>query len=234
MFGSLSFVPLFVQAVLGTSATDAGSTLMPLMLSWVAASVVGSRILLRIEYRTLAVFGMVLLTLGAFCMALLGANATRPLIMLFLGLMGAGMGFSISPFLIAVQSKVARRDMGTATSTLQFSRSIGGTVGVSVLGAVLSVRLATALSAAGLDPAAVSLNSLLDPLAAANSATLDSALRGALAVAMQGVFTIALLAAALGLVVTALAPGGRIVQIKLGAPADDKSVTTQATSGLEV
>jgi EmrB/QacA subfamily drug resistance transporter len=212
MFGSLSFVPLFVQAVLGTSATAAGSTLTPMMLGWVASSIVGSRLLLRTGYRNVAITGMSLLTVGAFLMSRSDDSATRLQLMANLGLMGIGMGLSIMPFLIAVQSAVNKRDLGTATATLQFSRSIGGTLGVSVMGAALSWRLSAALSAAGLDPASVSLNSLIDPLQR-SAATLNEALRIALANSMQGVFVIAFAAALLGLAATLLAPAGRIAQI---------------------
>ena len=69
MFGSLSFVPLFVQAVLGTSATAAGATLTPMLLGWVFASIIGGRLLLRLSYRSLALTGMSLLTIGAGRMA---------------------------------------------------------------------------------------------------------------------------------------------------------------------
>lgn len=211
MFGSLSFVPLFVQAVLGTSATGAGSTLTPMLLGWVISSVIGSRALLFMSYRTVVVVGSVLLTLGAFLMAFATADATRLPVMIYLGLMGIGMGFAISPFLIAVQSKVGRRDMGAATSTLQFSRNIGGTLGVSVMGAVLSTRLASTLRAADVDPTTVSLNSLLDPLARGDAAAgLNDTLRQALGVSIQSVFIIAFVAAALALVVCLFTPGGRI------------------------
>lgn len=213
MFGSTAFVPLFVQAVLGTSATAAGATLTPLMLGWVGASIVGSRLLLHIGYRTLAMIGMVMLTLGTFLMTRIGMGATQFSLMVNVALMGIGMGLSVPAFLIAVQSAVPRRVLGTATSTVQFSRSIGGVLGVSVMGAFLSLRLAALLQAAGLDPAAVDLNSLLDPLARATSGALDEALRRALAGAIQGVFAIALGAAALGLVATTLAPAGRIAQL---------------------
>jgi EmrB/QacA subfamily drug resistance transporter len=213
MFGSTAFVPLFVQAVLGTSATAAGATLTPLMLGWVGASIVGSRLLLHIGYRTLAMIGMVMLTLGTFLMTRIGMGATQFSLMINVALMGIGMGLSVPAFLIAVQSAVPRRVLGTATSTVQFSRSIGGVLGVSVMGAFLSLRLAALLRAAGLDPAAVDLNSLLDPLARASAGALDEALRRALAGAIQGVFAIALGAAALGLVATTLAPAGRIAQL---------------------
>jgi EmrB/QacA subfamily drug resistance transporter len=214
MFGSLSFVPLFAQAVLGTSATAAGATLTPMMLGWTFASIVGSRLLLRLSYRTLALTGMGLLTLGAVLMLWIDVNARQVSLMVNLGLMGVGMGLSVPAFLIAVQSTVQPRDMGVATSAIQFSRSIGGALGVSVMGAALSVRLAARLAEAGLDPAAITVDSLIDPVArTASSVVVEGTLRNALAGAMHGVFVIAFLAAALGLVVTALAPPGRIDQL---------------------
>jgi EmrB/QacA subfamily drug resistance transporter len=214
MFGSSAYVPLFVQAVLGTSATEAGAALTPMLIGWVLSSIVGSRLLLTVGYRTLALIGMALLTIGSLLMTQVGTNTGAPLLLGSLALMGIGMGLSIPAFLIAVQSTVRREALGSATSTVQFSRSIGGTLGVSVMGAVLSARLASGLVAAGLDPAAVSLSALLDPLAGASSnAALDGTLRAVLAGAIQSVFWLAFGAAALGLVGTALAPGGRIAQL---------------------
>ncbi len=214
MFGSLAFVPLFVQAVLGTSATVAGSTLTPMLISWVLASIVSSRLLLAVSYRTLALFGMCLLTLGTFLMTRIGVAVSQINLIIYLGMMGVGMGFSIPSFLIAVQSTVEKRSMGVATSTLQFSRSIGGTLGVSVMGAALGAWLISNLKAAGLESAAVSVDSLLDPIArSASSALSNEVLKNALAGAIQGVFVIAFAAAALGLVITALTPKGRIAQL---------------------
>jgi hypothetical protein len=213
MFGSSAYVPLFVQAVLGTSATEAGAALTPMLIGWVLASIVGSRLLLTVGYRTLALIGMVLLTIGSFLMTQLGTNTGAPLLLGSLTLMGIGMGLSIPAFLIAVQSTVRREALGSATSTVQFSRSIGGTLGVSVMGAVLSASLASGLVAAGLDPAGVSLNALLDPVAGASNAALDGTLRTVLAGAIQSVFWLAFGASVLALIGTALAPGGRIAQL---------------------
>jgi predicted MFS family arabinose efflux permease len=211
MFGSLSFVPLFVQAVLGTNATEAGSALTPMLLGWVFASIIGSRALLYINYRLIILIGTALLALGAGLMMGASAEMSRLQTMINLGFMGTGMGLSVSPFLIAVQSAVRRRDMGTATSTLQFSRNIGGTLGVSVMGAVLANRLANALTAAGVDPTTVSLDSLIDPVAAGDAVTtVDSTLQVALGSAIQGVFVIAFIAAVLALGASFFTPQGRI------------------------
>lgn len=214
MFGSLSFVPLFVQAVLRTSATAAGATLTPMLLGWVFASIIGSRLLLHRSYRTLALIGMSSLTLGTLLMSQVSANASQMSLMINLGLMGVGMGLSIPAFLIAVQSTVQSRDLGAATSTVQFSRSIGGALGVSVMGVALSLHLAAHLLEAGLDPTQISVDTLLDPIAqAATHLVLEATLREALAGAIQGIFVIAFIAAALGLLATAFAPQGRIDQL---------------------
>src|SRR5205085_5922790 len=117
MFGSAAYVPLFVQAVLGTSATAAGATLTPLLIAWVLASIIGSRLLLTVGYRTLALIGMALLTVGAFLMTQVGTTTGAPLLLGSLALMGVGMGLSIPAFLIAVQSTVRRESLGSATST---------------------------------------------------------------------------------------------------------------------
>jgi MFS family permease len=212
MFGSLSFVPLFVQVVLGTTATEAGTTLTPMMLSWVVASVIGGRLLLKVGFRAVSLAGMVSLTLGAFLLAQISAETSRLEMMVYLGLMGMGMGLSVPAFLIAVQSAVQKRDLGTATSTLQFSRSIGGTLGVSVMGAFLATRLAGMLTAAGIDPDTVQLDSLIEEGADALTGGLAEPVRAALASAIAGIFLLAFVAAALGLIATAFAPGGRVGQ----------------------
>jgi EmrB/QacA subfamily drug resistance transporter len=203
MFGTISYIPLFVQSVMGTSATQAGITITPLLMGWVFASIIGARILLKVGYRTLTIFGTSMLVIGAFFMSRIGADSSQSLMMVFAALMGIGMGFSIPPFLIAVQTTVERRHLGTATSTMQFSRSIGGTIGVSVMGAALSMRLASNLSASGLNPELVS--QLLEPSSNAQ-AVLDEGLRFAVANAINLVFLIAFVSAVIALVAVFFAP----------------------------
>jgi len=221
MFGSISFIPLFVQSVLGTSATQAGITIAPMLLGWVGASIIGTRMLLKVGYRRLAIFGTASLVIGAFLMSRVDANINQYLLMFFVTLMGIGMGFSIPPFLIAVQTTVERRYLGTATSTMQFSRSIGGTLGVSVMGAALSARLAANLSTAGLDPTLVT--QLLDPVVGTQT-VIDQAVRIAVANAMNLVFVIAFVAALLGLVTTLFSPRKELTEV----PSDSEPVMISA------
>jgi EmrB/QacA subfamily drug resistance transporter len=220
VFGSLNYVPLFVQSVLGTTATQAGITMTPMSLSWTLTSVVGGWLLLKMGYRTLALGGMAVLVAGTFFLSRIGVNVSQIWMMVYLSMMGVGMGISIPAFLIAVQSTVRREDLGAATSTLQFSRSIGGALGVSVLGAYLSSGLTRHMIAAGIDPASISLNQLLDPIAGAGSISLGP-LKGALAVSIAEMFTIALVMGVLALLSVLAAPGGKISQLVKQRPAPD-------------
>jgi len=125
------------------------------------------------------------------------------------GLMGIGMGLSVPPFLIAVQSSVPRQSLGMATATLQFSRNIGGAIGVSIMGVMLALRLASGLVSAGIDPGSISLNGLIEKTAVSAVPNLE-ALRYSLATAMKSVFIAALLAAIAAWIITWFAPRERV------------------------
>jgi EmrB/QacA subfamily drug resistance transporter len=142
MFGVISFVPLFAQGALGLTATQAGSLLMPLMLSWVSMSVVGGRLLLKISYRNITIVGFVLLIIGFILLALFQRETARNWLYFDLALVGAGLGLTMLTLLIAVQQAVERNQLGIATSLNQFSRSIGGAFGVAIMGTVLTAGLA--------------------------------------------------------------------------------------------
>jgi EmrB/QacA subfamily drug resistance transporter len=200
MFGAISFVPLFAQGALGSTATEAGSLLTPLMLSWVGLSIVGGRLLLRVGYRPTTLAGLFLLTLG---FALLSSyQRTTPRVWLYvdLVLIGAGLGLTMLTLLIAVQQSVGRAQLGIATSLNQFSRSIGGAVGVAIMGAVLSAGLASHLqrfASSGAGPLtperaaelASNPNALIEPQArAALPPVVLDELQEALAAAIHNVF----------------------------------------------
>ena len=208
LFGCISFVPLFVQTVLGASALQAGITITPMLLGWVGASIISTRIMFRVGYRTLGILGTSGLVAGALLLARAGVASSQQSVMVFVGMMGVGMGFCIPPYFIAVQSSVERRLLGSATSMVQFSRSVGGTIGVSLMGAALSVRLAANLKAGGLDPGLVSR--LLDPLPGA-VLVVDAGVRLALANALSLVFGVAFIASAFALLPTFFAPRTALV-----------------------
>jgi EmrB/QacA subfamily drug resistance transporter len=153
IFGALAFVPLYVQAALGRSAREAGSVLTPLLLGWVGMSIVTGRLLPRVGFRPFILGGLACVTLGFGGLATVRPGEPLWLMYLYLGVMGIGMGMTMLSLLLAVQSTVAREQLGVATSLGQFTRSIGGAVGVAVMGAVV----AAAMPATGSTPAAIAV-----------------------------------------------------------------------------
>lgn len=218
MFGAISFVPLFAQGALGSTATEAGSLLTPLMLSWVGLSIVGGRLLLKVGYRPTTLAGLFLLTLGFAMLSNYQRATPRVWLYVDLVLIGAGLGLTMLTLLIAVQQSVGRAQLGIATSLNQFSRSIGGAVGVAVMGAVLSAGLASHLQSvarAGAGPLtperAAELssnpNALIEPQArAALPPEVLDELQEAMAAANHNVFWTATALAGLALLVALRLP----------------------------
>lgn len=146
LFGTMTFIPLFLQGVMGTSAIEAGSALMPLLIGWVSFSVVGGRLLLRFGYRPVVLAGMIALAIGLALLALMPATMGRIYIYASLFVAGMGMGLSMITLLIAVQNSVPRHQLGVASSSTQFFRNIGGAVVTAVLGALMSVSITNAVA----------------------------------------------------------------------------------------
>jgi EmrB/QacA subfamily drug resistance transporter len=141
MFGAISFVPLFVQAALGGSASEAGRVLSPLLLGWVTMSIVTGRILPRLGFRPVILGGLTLICLGFLGLLRVKHGTPPSALFLDLGLMGLGMGMTMLSLLLALQQAVPRSRLGVATSIGQFTRSVGGAVGVAMMGAVVSASL---------------------------------------------------------------------------------------------
>jgi predicted MFS family arabinose efflux permease len=142
LFGAIAFIPLFVQSVMGGTATQAGQVLTPLFLGWVVMSIVGARTTIRMGYRVAAIGGSVLMTMGFVGLTMLDAQSTRTMLLVSCTMLGAGMGTQMLSMLLAVQHGVDRSRLGLATSLNQFSRSVGAAVGVSVMGAIMARTLA--------------------------------------------------------------------------------------------
>jgi len=134
MFGSLFYIPLFVQGIIGSSATNSGLVTMPMMIAMAVSSAISGQIMSRLgHYRILGVTGLLILVAGAYLLSRMdvtstNAEATRAMVVL-----GIGLGASIPLYMLAVQNAVPYRLMGISTSTLQFLRAVGGTMGVAIL-----------------------------------------------------------------------------------------------------
>jgi EmrB/QacA subfamily drug resistance transporter len=142
MFGAIVYIPLFVQDVIGVSPSIAGYILTPLMLSVVVTSTLGGRFMSKVSFRTILVPSMLLMTVGFILLSQMNAETTSLEIVCYMLITGLGMG-AVYPVLgTAAQSAVEAQVRGVATSSSQFFRSMGGTVGISILGSFLAQRLA--------------------------------------------------------------------------------------------
>lgn len=147
MFGAITYLPLFVQGVIGESAAASGAVLTPMMLGFMISSIGGGQIMARTgRYKKLAVSGFAVAAIGTFLLSRMDAGATTPLVMRNMVVAGLGMGVMMSLFTIVVQNAFSFDQLGQVTATLQFFRSIGGTIGVAVLGTVMSNRFHSALT----------------------------------------------------------------------------------------
>jgi EmrB/QacA subfamily drug resistance transporter len=159
LFAASAFVPMYAQGVLGGTAVDAGLTLAPVSIGWPIASTIAGRMLLRVGYRPLVVTGGVFAMLGSLLLALVGAEAARVHLMLSMLVLGLGLGLMATPYLVAVQNAVSWNRRGVATSSQQFFRTIGGTLAIAVLGAILNARLSGILGPGANTNAALDLES---------------------------------------------------------------------------
>jgi EmrB/QacA subfamily drug resistance transporter len=147
MFGALVFIPLFFQLVLGASATEAGLRMAPMMGGLIVSSIIGGRLVSRTgRYKIYPVLGLAGATLAFAGMAAAalehaGANTFDALLVV----LGAGMGLVMPNVTTAVQNAVAVSDLGVATATMAFFRSLGGAFGVAVSGTLLTATLHAAL-----------------------------------------------------------------------------------------
>jgi EmrB/QacA subfamily drug resistance transporter len=142
MFGTISFVPLFVQGVIGTSATSSGVVLTPLIVGAVTTSFISGQIVSRTgRYRPNTLIGPVILGAGMVLLWQMDVHTTSGEAARNMAIAGVGLGMMMQIFVLSVQNSVPRRAMGSATALTQFSRSIGATLGVTLMGVIVNQRL---------------------------------------------------------------------------------------------
>lgn len=142
MFGSIIFLPVFLQLVSGVSATNSGLLLLPLMGGIVAAAATSGRLITRIgRYKLFPVIGTAVMTVGMYLLSRMDAQTTRVTASVFMAVLGIGIGLVLQVLVLAVQNSVAQRDLGIATSAASLFRSLGGAFGTAMFGAILRSRL---------------------------------------------------------------------------------------------
>jgi EmrB/QacA subfamily drug resistance transporter len=143
MFGSIIFVPLYLQIVKGATPTRSGLLMLPMMVGIIATSIISGRMISKIgRYKWFPVGGTALMSAGLLLFVGLSVNTSIWLAFLYMLIVGVGLGLSMQPLILAVQNVLDPADMGAGTATATFFRSLGGAVGVAALGAVLSNKLA--------------------------------------------------------------------------------------------
>ncbi|MDB4998643.1 MAG: transporter [Myxococcaceae bacterium] len=210
MMATVTYLPLYLQAVLQATPTEAGATLAPMLVGWPVASALSGRLLARFAYRTLIITGWVITCVSTIALAILVTRAA-PINVFRVGMLtlGVGLGLVSTPLLISVQESVTWAQRGVATASTTFFRTIGGSIMVGALGAVLAAHLR-----GGADPRAV--NSLFGPEHGRNLApAVLRDLAGMLSSGLETVFVVIAVVVVFALVVSFFYPR---IRMATGAP----------------
>jgi EmrB/QacA subfamily drug resistance transporter len=169
LFGSVTYLPLFLQVVNGATPTGSGLQILPLMAGLLITSIGSGQMISRTgRYKPFPIAGTAIMVVGLVLLSTMNAHTSRVAASLFMFVLGLGLGLVMQVLVLAVQNAVDYSDLGVATSGATLFRSIGGSVGTAVLGSIFSNRLAANLTAS-LPPQS------RDVLGAGGSVTLDTA-----------------------------------------------------------
>lgn len=141
LIGVNVYLPIWIQTLLGHSATSSGLTLMPMSFAWPLASTLAGRFMYRIGSKTTAVFGAVLIAAGSAWLLLVHTGSPYWYLIGVMSVIGFGMGCTMTPLTVLIQSAVGWSLRGAATASNTFSRSLGQTVGIAVFGTVFNSTL---------------------------------------------------------------------------------------------
>ncbi|MFG2637201.1 MFS transporter [Streptomyces sp. NPDC048362] len=146
LFGAASYLPTFLQMVVGASATESGLLMLPMMAGIVVASIVGGQLISRTgRYKVFPVLGCAVSTVGMWLLSRLETDTPRLHYSVWMAVLGAGIGLVMPVLVLAVQNSVRPADLGTATSANNYFRQIGGSVGAAIFGTLFADRLAHSL-----------------------------------------------------------------------------------------
>ena len=147
LFGVVSYLPLFLQAVVGMSATNSGELIIPMMMGVMLTSIVSGFLLKRTGYKIWLIIGPPIAAIGLFLLSTLHEGSSGLDAILYLIITGAGLGCVMSNFIVAAQNVTCKKDQGVVSASMSLFRSIGGTVGVAFLGGLINSRMIQELNA---------------------------------------------------------------------------------------
>ncbi len=209
MFGAITYLPQYQQIVRGASATASGLQLFPLMAGLLIASTASGQVISRTgHYRFFPPVGMAMVSVGMLLLGQLGATTSALVSSSYQFVLGVGLGLVMQVLVLAVQSTVDLRDLGAATSSASFFRSIGGSVGVSVFAALFNSSLADHLASELPKSGGVSASALRGSPAelAKLPAAVHQAYVHSFVLSLQMVFHVAIVFAAVGFFISLLLP----------------------------
>jgi EmrB/QacA subfamily drug resistance transporter len=216
--GISSYVPLFVQGVYGGSAIDAGLLLGPMSVSWPIASVISGRMIPRTGYRPSALLGGSFLIAGSMILLTLNRETSQLVALVAVILVGAGMGFASTATIISVQNAVDWSQRGIATAMTQFVRTIGGSIMVAVMGAVLASQLSPRLGRVeGVPPGTEADDLLTDATRNSVPAEVLHQMQSALASSLHDTYILLAVAAVVTLGIFLLFPKGKAEDLRVDA-----------------
>lgn len=146
MFGAIMFVPLFMQGIVGISASASGTVMTPMMITMIASSIIGGQIVQKLGVKPQMILGMVIMAAGFGLLMTMGVDTSKLVASSFMMIIGLGMGLVMSLLTLVLQESFPKSELGVVTSSSQFFRQIGGTFGMTILGAVMNHRSGTLLT----------------------------------------------------------------------------------------
>jgi EmrB/QacA subfamily drug resistance transporter len=200
LFGSVTYLPLFLQVVKGASPTSSGMQMLPLMGGMLTTSIIAGQMISRSgRYKKFPIAGTAIMMIGLFLLSRMSDGTTTGHALLIMLVLGAGLGLVMQVLVIAGQNAVDYRDLGVATSGATMFRLVGGSLGTAALGAIFSTRLSTELARMtppggtlnGSNGMSFGLGGLTPASIAALPATVRSAYSGAFSAALSTVFLVA-------------------------------------------
>ncbi|WP_430390565.1 MDR family MFS transporter [Dyella sp. 20L07] len=203
LFGSITYLPLYLQVVKGASPTGAGTQLIPLMGGLLTTSIISGRLISKIgRYRLFPIVGMAIATIGLGLLSTLEDDTPIALLYLYAGVLGAGLGMVMQVLILAAQNSVAFKHLGVATSGVTLFRSIGGSIGVATFGAIFTLRLNHRMAEFMPEQVSAAPHALRPDMISKLPPDLHQKFLNAFDQSLHGVFVIAACVAAVGFAMT--------------------------------
>ncbi|WP_028402989.1 MDR family MFS transporter [Ectobacillus panaciterrae] len=146
MFGAITFVPFFMQGIVGVSATESGTVMAPMMISMIITSVIGGQLVYKVGIKPQILAGMLIMAGGFFLLTTMDMGTSKLIAISYMAIIGMGMGLVMPILTLALQESFSKEELGIVTSSSQFFRSIGGTFGITILGAAMNSKSGTFLT----------------------------------------------------------------------------------------